>query len=264
MSVNLGSYVPITETVYSGGVAVVPATATLYVTLPDLTTATPIVLTPAIPLAYDYLPPSGGPYRWRIATTGPVATIDGSFYVKPQLSMAFLSAQELREFVQAAITDEPKLQEIAEATAGAIEGYTGKIIAPRSVTETIPARAYEVWLRSRPVISLTSIASPDASVSWTVGNLDVDLPSGRVTILTGPAFRSWVRVTYATGMTIIPPNWILAAKIMAKAQWEIHRGTTNLSTRPGGLEDAVPMPGLDHPVPKRALELLGPRPPMVA
>lgn len=165
-------------------------------------------------------------------------------------------------------TRDVELQAYVDAASDAVERYTGQVGTVRTISAERHAtrRTHRLWLHQSPVQSLMSVARVDESQTWNVADLDVDVDSGLIRVLTGPLLSGLLEVTYEAGHETVPANYSLAARIILQHLWRTQRGvgvatftgtgeTTTMESGEGGMGFAVP---------RRAIELLGFPTPVVA
>jgi hypothetical protein len=119
----------------------------------------------------------------------------------------------------------------------------------------------QLLLRNVPVLSLTSVVSADGATTWNVADLQPDVETGCITVVSGPALTGSVDVTYQVGMVVVPDDYRLAAKIIIQHLWETQRGTMGVQL---GGDNEPYMAGRGFAIPRRALELLDTQLPGVA
>jgi hypothetical protein len=269
----VGQVVRLTHTVYdAAGALTTPATATLVITQPDgtlVTVTSPTVVSVGL-LRYDFTSTQAGRHTYRWDTTSPVAPDDGSFDVaSTTVGIISLADARAQTNIESNASDE-ELRPFIEATTAIIERHTGLTIVRRTVTEYHSTCGQRVlFLNHRPVISVTSIATTDAATSWTVGNLDLEPSMGRLTVRTGSLLYGDLVIALVAGMAVIPANYTMAARIIVQHLWTTQRGSRG-APRMGGIAVGGPLDVTDNmiahgnAIPPAALQLLGPRPPMVA
>lgn len=269
--IDLGSVVQIAVDVRdAAGALTNPASATLTITLPDGTTATPAVGLPPTAtgqLRVDYVTGQPGRHSWRMVTTSPTTAYTDVFNVAPAAPPAMMSLADAKKHLNipaTTTTDDDELRGYLSAATLAVERARGEIVVRRTFTDDfqLSAPTAQILLTRVPVVALTSVQAVDAATTWTVGNLDADAGSGVVTVKSGAAFSGWLRVVYEAGYPVIPDGWLLAGEIILQHLWETQRGTS-VGVSFGGGEQATPF-GMGFAIPNRALELLGPQLPGVA
>jgi hypothetical protein len=271
ISFDLGDVVPLTVEIRDAtGALANEGAITLAITLPDGTTAAGTTPTnPSVGVyQYDYLTTQVGRHTVRWVATGTNASAyTDSFDVRPAqpdyiISLADAKAQEN---IDSTVADE-ELRPFVEATTAIVERETGKTIVRRPVTNELHQLSYgktSLFLRQRPVISVTSIASLDGLTTWSPSNWYVNGDWGQLLWKSGPYLYGDVLVGYVPGMAVIPANYTRAAAIIIQHLWETQRGTMG-SRRFGGQELDRSLVGMGYAIPNRAKELLGPRAPVVA
>ena len=273
ISFDLGDTVPLTFSVVDADGAPTNAdTVTLTITLPDDTTTSPTVENPPTTVGLylcDYEPAQSGRYLVRWTATDPDVAYTDQVDVRSAAPPLIVSLADAKRHIgkdPADTVDDDELREHIEATTGLVEDIRGEAVVRRTVVEDIdvgrPTAA--VALATSPVISLTSVASVDGSTTWNVADLHV-AGHGIVIAQSGQALFGLVRFTYVAGYTVIPANFVLAAKIIIQHVWETQqrpslspRGTF---TGPRGTvsieSETMTTIGLGYAVPNRALQLLG-------
>lgn len=276
---DVGDTLPFSARLYDappedGGQPVNAVSATLTVTLPDGTSPAPISVSPAAVGVYqhDYVSTLAGQHigRWLFAmaggkTTSYVETFDVR-EANPGYIVSLTDTKRHLNIPASSTVDDEELRGYIEAATKVVENYRDEVIVRRTVVDQFfTEAARRIWLRSVPVISLTSIARADASYTWDPLSLLVDTRSGAVTVSMGPSFYGDLISTYVAGYQVIPANYTLAAKIIIGHLWEIQRQPSIGAAGFFGSGDAEAVPsGLGFAVPNRAIELLGRRPPVVA
>lgn len=275
MAYDLGDTLPFSAKLYDkdptqGGVLVNAQSAALTITLPDGTTTAPSVTNPPAVTGtyeYPYASTQEGPHQGRWVFTlpgGATTTYVEMFDVRPAYPRYIISLADAKaqQNIDSNAQDE-ELRPFIEATTAVIERHTGKTIVRKTITERVCASwSNELWLNHRPILSVTSIATTDGLTTWNVGAsyVDIDPDLGRIRVLSGNYWSGNLVVTYVAGMTSIPPEYTMAARIIVQHLWQTQRGSGGPAI-PGGMDVT---PGLGYAIPNRALELLGPTPPMVA
>ena len=270
MAIDLGDVYRLSWTnTDPNGDPVSSGSVSITLTLPDGTTTTLGPVTPATVgvYTYDYTTAQAGRHSARWVGTGlhPGAQAE-VFDVRPADPPYIISLADARAQLNFSSTDsDEELRTYLEATTGAIENHLGQKIARQTVTE-------EVWVSTggpivltwSPVLSLTSVAAADGSITYDVTGLRASI-NGIVTTVAGNLPAGAVTVTYVAGMPVVPGNIGLAARIVLQHLWETQRGTAG-ARRPGGMDDSLGYPGMGgagYALPNRAIELLGGRSPWV-
>jgi hypothetical protein len=149
-----------------------------------------------------------------------------------------------------------------DATTSAVEIVLGQAVALRTVTEDLELvgrRRFRLW--TAPAIALVSVQSWDGAIVWDIANLRLDQDAGLVRVMAGAAPAGLVTAVYTAGLEQVTANIQLAALIIIQHLWETKRGV--MGVRLGGDGEQF-VPGLGFAIPRRAVELLGPRRPVVA
>lgn len=250
------------------GALTAAATAELTIYLPDETTATPTVSNPSTGIyGLDYVPALEGRHAWWLHTTGPDTAKTGSFYVNPVIERSIISLADARtQLNMVSNASDEELRQVIGAATVAVENYLNRAIARATRVEYPVVRSGDPLILSwTPVLSLTSVATVDGATTWDVDSLFVSPNTGIVSPLAGGTAPSGqLAVTYAAGMTYIPPNYREATEIIAQHLWDAKRGTKG-GARPGGLDTpGAGITSFGYSIPNRAKELLGNTPPLVA
>jgi len=249
------------------------ATATLTVTLPDATTATPAITDAAVPGQYrlSYQTTIPGRYTAHAVTTGPVTSWDDEWDVDPTPWPAIVSLADTKKQLNidpANHSYDDELLDFLAGTTGAIEDYKHETIVRRVITDEIDLCGYgEVREFSvaadPPVISLTSVVSWDAAITWDVTTMRVS-PGGIIRVMTGPPVTGLVDVTYVAGYQQVPSRYRRGALVMIEHLWETQRGVGTMQSGVIGPEEQSRQPGEFFTVPAKAKEWCGPPRPVIA
>ena len=264
------------------GVLVHASTATLTITLPDGTTATPAITDAAVPGQYrlSYQTTIPGRYTTHAVTTGLVTSWDDEWDVAatPWPAMVSLADAKAQLNMDPAIhDDDDELRDFIAAATGAAEAYKHEVIVRRTVTDTLDLssqggygygwgyglRRQKFWLRSVPVISLTSVVAWDGSVTWDVTQMRA-APSGLVKVMGGMPVSGLADVTYLAGYQVISANYKRGALVILQHLWETQRGPGTAASGVIGSEEHWRQPGEFFSVPDKAKELMGPPRPVMA
>jgi hypothetical protein len=257
-------------------------TVTVTVTLPDGTTATPLVTTPGAGVynaQYVTTQPGHHLVLW-VATdaTYPGAFAD-TFEVQQLADPTILSVAEAKDILQLTGTTQfdARIQGWNGAATNVIEYMCGPVVQ-QVVTETIPARGTMVTLAKPPVISLKvwtsvppelaatgiTVASPASpmlrtrlyGIEWPIDQLYCDPRRGIVTHTSGlPFFYCAYIWQYNAGRPVIPYAIYEAAKIILEHLYQVYRGGVNAQDIASG-ESVTTLPGFGFAIPNRAIELL--------
>jgi len=247
-------------------------TMTLTITLPDQTTTvvTPVAPTTTGVYVYDYPTVQSGRHiaHWVGTGANPGAHLE-AFDVRPADAPYLVSLADVKAQTNISnTTSDEELRTYLEAATGVVERHLGQAVVRRSRTEqhTIPTGGVLV-LNWSPVIAITSLAQVGGPATWDPATLHVT-SAGVVTCPLGAAPTGRLAVTYVAGLTVVPEEYGLAARIIVQHLWETQRGAAG-TPRAGGLGDTLGIAraagsGLGYAIPNRALELLGTGMPGVA
>ncbi|MFF2009169.1 hypothetical protein ACFVWY_08860 [Streptomyces sp. NPDC058195] len=245
-----------------GGTLTTAATATVTVTLPDGTTATPAAVE-SEPGRYqaDYVTTAAGRHTVRWQFTGPAAASVDVLDVQDETPAAILSLADARQHLNLTSTrDDAEVQFWNAATTRAVEYYVGPVV-PRTFVEQHDVRdAAAVVLLRTPVIAVTAVDSVASGASaYPVDGLSVDPATGELFRLDGGRMAGRLRITYRAGRTAVTENVSAGARIILEHLWLTQRGARG-GLAGGGQDYSVtePIPGLGYAVPNRALHLLEP------
>jgi hypothetical protein len=281
--ISAGGMYPIAfDVLDANGALTHAATATLIITLPDGTAATPAITDTAVTgqyrLAYQTTIP--GRYTAHAATTGPVTSWDDEFDAAPTPWPAMVNLADAKGQLNMDVTDhefDDELRDFIAAATGAAEDYKHEVIVRRAVTDTLDLssqggygygwgyglRRQKFWLRSAPVISLTSVVSWDGAITWDVTQMRAS-PSGMVRVMGGMPVTGLADVAYIAGYQVIPPNYKRGALVILAHLWETQRGVGTTASGVIGTEEHWRQPGEFFSVPGKAKELFGPPRPVYA
>lgn len=242
----------------SGG-AVNAGTMTLTITLPDGTTFPAGTIAPGTTgqYQYDYQTVQAGRHSARWVGTGSNPGAYGEvFDVRPADLPYIISLADAKAQLNTTTTvNDEELRTYVEATTGVIEQELGMAVVRRPRTEEHCIRGGLV-LNWTPVVTLTSMALVDGTYTWNVADLHVS-PAGVVTSPLGVAPYGNVTVTYLAGMSIIPENYCLAARIIVQQIWKTQRPDRGAPGRGSSLDDSMGYQQMGFAIPNRAKELLG-------
>lgn len=256
----------ITET-RSAGVLANPATIALTIQLPDGTTAGPF--TPVNDGTglhhYDYTPTQAGRHIARWVTTGPAGADEEPFEVAALWAGAGVvslgEAKKQLNMDEDVHDDDEEISGFIRAVTEICERYVGSL--GRKIYVERQDGGYQIILNHFPVLSLTSVvAARSTGTDLAVSDLDLDGATGIIRLLSGGRMVGPYRITYMAGRTEIFPHVRQAALIIIQHMWETQRGLSG-SVRVGG-SDEIFDPRQTYSIPRRAQELLGDRPPVIA
>ncbi|MFC3454000.1 hypothetical protein [Amycolatopsis speibonae] len=253
-----------TNTAPGSGGLVNADTVVLTITLPDGSTVAPGVTNPPSPTGkyvYDYQTVQSGRHsaRWVGTGTGAGAHVE-VFDVRPADVPYLVSLQDIKD--QTNITNDVSDEELRtylESATGVIERHLGQAVVKRTYSEEHQIGHGLLVLNWTPVIAVTALSLVDGTHTWNVNDLHVT-PAGVVTTPHGVNPYGHVAAIYTAGMTIVPEEYGLAARIIVQHLWETQRG--NAGGPRVGLPDSMMSnaggySGKGYAIPNRALELLG-------
>ena len=261
-----GMYAAAFDVFDESGVLTHASTVTLTITLPDGTSVTPAITDPSVPgqyrLAWQTTVP--GRHTAHAATTGPVTSWDDEFDVAATPWPAMVSLADAKSQLNMDVTDhrfDDELRDFIAGVTGAVEDYKHETIVRRTVTDQLNLRGDgKFWIRSAPVISLTSVTSWDGAVTWDVTQMRVS-PAGLVRVMAGPPVTGLADVIYIAGLLQIPARYKRGALVVLQHAWETQRGPGTAASGVIGSEERFQQPGEYFTIPNKAREWLGsPRP----
>lgn len=219
--------VPVTVTDVDGDPT--DATMAIEVTKPDGTTSSPAITNDGVGLYHaDITTDAPGTWLWKYSASGAVlpAVYTGQFFVRTP-GPRIVSLREAKEYLNKnalQVQDDEELRDFIDMTTVVLETIKGPIV-PRTVTEYQAGGKHYVFLRRRPVLSITSVqevwgpddvrtltAEPDLSVGATTDQYVADLPRGRLRRRDSgfPACFPYgvanVKIVYRVGQSPIQPN----------------------------------------------------------
>jgi uncharacterized phiE125 gp8 family phage protein len=268
---DVGDVVPLGITVTNAdGVPSDATSVTLTIGLPDGTTVTPTVVHVASSGVYtvDYPTAMEGLHTVRWVATGTNATsYQDVFNVREITEQLIGLAQAKRQLSVTLPEYDDEVRMFIAAAGRAVEDHLCKTLVRRTFTEKHYRVCGRLILNHVPVISIVSVASTDGATTWDPDDLDVDTDTGIVRSLSGAALWGDLNVTLVAGMRSVPPNYLLAVRIITEHLWQTMRGQTQPDTSAGGYGDSLDARAgglVGFAIPNRALELLGKPPPLVA
>jgi hypothetical protein len=263
------------------GVLTNAAATAVSIYLPDGTVNTSQTLATSTTGVYElsYVPVQSGRHVVRVATTAPTAAIVDQFDVRPAAPGYLVSLADAKARLNIDATDysnDEELRGVVEAATLVVERHLRQVVARRTVAEQVTVSRLTgvggYWtgvadLSYTPVLSVTSVVSVDGLTTWPAINLT--LLGSQLWAATGLGLSGELVVTYVAGYAVVPANYTQAALEIIAHLWSTQR-LSSLGPRPfGGFGQAneQDLPGLaamGFAIPNRAVELLGPRPPLVA
>ena len=219
---------------------------------------------------YHYDLPAGsitqiGHYLFVWMSTAANAGVSrGEFDVFDPFEPSVLSLQDAKSAVninQATTTYDSELQAMLDTVTASLETITGGPAFNRSVSEytQVSADYCAIVLRSRPVVSITSITDISTGTAISIPDITVDTNAGIVRRQLGLPFWSMgvrYQAVYLAGWgTAIPPAFNQAASLIVQHLWRTARGP-GLAPVPN--DDMTFLPGMSYAIPNRALEVMRP------
>lgn len=253
MFVVVGDAVPLTF----GSPAV---SATLTVERPTGVVDTPTVGAPSNGVfTVSYMPAVAGRYvvRW----TDGQGRASADVFNAASAVLALCSLDDAKKHINMTSTvDDEELRGHIEAATGVIERHRNEIVARRALSATVCAG--EV-LPDWPVLSVTSATTVSGGASMDVSGSGwaPDPVTGQVTV---PAGTPRCAVVYVAGYQVVPPEFVLAAEIIAAHLWETQRAQPVGPPALGAPDMFLSPSGQGFAIPNRAIELLGGRAPVIA
>jgi hypothetical protein len=248
-------------------------TVVLTITLPDGSTATPVVVNPPGQTGQyraDYVAEQPGRHAVRWAFSTPSAAYTDVFNVRVPAAPMLFSLRDAKKQLDIPLTstgDDEELRDYIESVTGGVEYYVGPIVR-RTVQQVVSGGGQSWVLHTTPVLAVTAVTALQAfQATIGVGVLDVDAETGIVRRTDGIRLYSGdYRLTYTAGRTIGPPSAILAGKLVLQHLWRTRYGAARGPTSADDFLTTEPVPGFGYAIPNRALQLLEPSqvPPGVA
>jgi hypothetical protein len=282
VAIDVGDVYRCTFKNYSPGGGLVNATSvSLTIILPDNTQVVQNAIAPTSTgvYQYDYLTTQPGRHVAQWSGTGTSANAGSNveiFDVRTLTPLYLVSLAEVKNQLRITGTDDDEaLRRYIEAATTAVERIRGEVAVKRSFTEEhrLPdffrgvgqvnpqmtldrtGAPRQMALNHTPVVSLTSVARVDGTMTWDTSLLHVEAATGVVDVVTGPEFSGLISVTYVAGYQVVPAEFALAASFIIEHLWQTRRGSRG-GPRPGGM-DTVQIPGIGFAVPNQAVEVLG-------
>lgn len=273
MSFDLGDPVPLTvETRDANRILANAGAITLTITLPDRTTVSPSLTNPS-PGRYelDYPTVQVGHHSVRVQATGVNSSAYAdSFDVLPANPGYIVSLARAKRKLKIPLSDtehDEDIRDYIESATSVIERHRKETVIQRTITEEQWAwRAYSLALTHTPAVSLVSVQTVDGVMSWDVSGLHLDGDTGIVSVKIGPLLVGHLQFVYVAGRAVIPAHFQRAALIIIEHLWQTERAQSQAGPFPGAYDDSMDglrRMGTGFAIPNRALELLGPPPPMV-
>jgi len=264
--VAVGGLHRITYDVYSDlGAPVTPSTITLSIFLPDGTSAGTTNFGSPDSVGkyhYDFLCTVEGRHTGYVSTTNPITVKGFSFNVDSLSTSGIVSLSTAKEFLNESGTfNDNELSDFILVVTDIVEGLIGPVVR-RTVSE-VHQSGSSLWLRKRPVISVTSIVPYLTSgMSYSANAVKVNGDTGQVSLLDGGSFTDGpFTVTFVAGRQAVASSIRHASLNVLSHLWETQRGgMTFLGAGPGVDTDSESfrVSGREYSVPRRVLELLRP------
>ncbi|MFG2589053.1 hypothetical protein [Streptomyces sp. NPDC048438] len=240
-------------------------TATVTVTLPDESTATPVAAE-ATPdsgrYQADYVTAQPGRHTVRWVFTSPADAYTDSFDVRPLAPPTILSLADAKKHLKLPATRTDRDDEIrgwTESITRGIEGMCGPVIVRTVQERHTVRRASTVCLLHVPALELVGVSSiPDGAAAYPVQDLDLDPDTGVVQRLDGGTLTGLLLFTYKAGRPIVTANITAAARIILQHLWRTTQGPSRPQPGTGDFDVSEPMVGFGYAIPNRAVQLLEP------
>lgn len=265
MSWDLADKVPLSITITDENDVLANAgSVKLTITLPDGGTH---VEDPVVPAStglydYDYETVQAGRHAVRWVATPPNAgAFSDAFDVVPADDGAFVSLTDVKAHLHKA-TDEDD-EALRWFIAAACQTITDRVgaVSPETVVADQHARSGTVVLPRRPVISITSVVKlpggDDVPAADALAGTDGWTLKNSEGVLSVPASRDSVRVTYRAGRSPLPQNFRLAALDLVKHLWQGSQHNGGGGRPMLGDSDVIAASVKPFALPYRVMELLG-------
>jgi hypothetical protein len=230
------------------GALVNPGSVTLVITKPDGTTLTPTPTSPGTGLlVYDYPTTAVGRHVATWVTTAPTTADSDTFNVEsadPQWIVGLTDVKAHLNIPATSQTHDDELELMIAAATEKIEDRVGPVVRRTVTNERHPGSVGVVYLDEAPVLSVTSVVPVAGGTPVTVGLLDVENSSGRVTYADGRTRFPWGEHfwTYTAGRIVVPAGLQLAALNYVRGSWETQRAASRLPMQGG--DELATQPGM--------------------
>jgi hypothetical protein len=235
-----------------------PGAATMTITLPDGTTATPSVSLPPAEtgiVIVDYPTVQAGRHQVVLTTTSPQTAYRDVFDVRQADLQNIVSLADAKHHLNISNDgSDDELRGFIEATTGIAAYYCGTLF-PATYVETYEACGKALALRHWPVLSVSAITA--VGTASVVDPDDVDVDEHGI-LRAESSMSGTVRVTYRAGNTIMPANVTRGGLIIIQHMWETQRSRNSRGPTTPRSEDfmnAQDVSGRFYTVPRRAVEL---------
>ena len=231
MALNVGGVIRLTYTVKDdAGALANPNSATITITQPDGTTATPTVTLPPVStgrLVVDFQATQAGLHSVHWATTSPITAEDDVFVAEPPKSL-LISVDEAVAHLRAAgvITsdaDREQLQWLCMVATDVVETDLQRVLVRRTVTETFNGGWGWVQLHNTPVLAITSVTESGTLLTGSDYLVDSSGVLWRGTTTVGRNFTAGnqnIVVVYVAGYLNPPRVARQAALNLVQAMWQ--------------------------------------------
>lgn len=264
MAIDLGDLYRCSFENYSPDGALVNAgTMTLTITQPDDTLVTEIVApTSTGRYTFDFPTALAGRHRINWLGTGANPGADADvFDVLPENPGYVISLADAKKQLNSKTdVNDDELRDFIAATTSIIEEIRGEAVARRTFIDEREILTGRFPLTRTPVQTVQSVATVDGFITWDVARMHVS-PAGVLApnpyVNTGLLeLKGWIRVVYTAGYTIVPPNVLMAARVIVQHLWQTQRPERGAPSRATGMAEYT-VPGLGYSIPNRAKEMLG-------
>ncbi|MFI8254082.1 hypothetical protein [Streptomyces filamentosus] len=244
-----------------GGILTTAGSATLTVTLPDGTIASPApVESSAGRYQADFVTTVPGRHVVRWVFTAPAAAHTDSLDVREAAPPGILSLADAKGYLRKSDPeDDDELRTWIESITAGIEGLCGPVVVRTVIERIAVGRAVTIALRDTPVIEVLALEQLLAGgISYAPADLDLDPDTGILRRLDGGLFTGPLKATTRVGRLVVPAAFTAAARIILRHLWQTRQGPQRPSLGTGDFDVNEPVQGFGYAVPNRALQLLEP------
>jgi hypothetical protein len=273
---DLGGVAVLSYTAYdTGGNPAAPGAISLTVTQPDGTTASPVpqlVSVGVYQAFFQTVQPGRHTFRWlATGTPGPgvgVGATADQFDALPALAGTVLSQADcLQALKLTGSTDTNLLSEVAAYNAAVtfvLEKLCGPIVVQQVTERYLESGESEVIMLRRipvfqsaaqpyPILSITPVLT--YGLTYDLSLLTVNKADGTLRHVAGlPFWNGPYDISYWCGRPVVPPNILLAARIILRHLWGLERGGAGANSQGYASDDVTMLYG--YAIPNRALEIL--------
>ena len=272
MAYDLGDVVTVSVNVKdSTGTLAAAGAVTLTVTLPDGTTTAPSVTNSSTGVyTATYTPTQVGRHgvRW-VATGANAGAYTDVFDVLDSALMPIVSLADAKAHLNiTTTTDDEELRRFLAVATEMAERYCNRALRRKTISETHDGDTEALLLRSRPVLSITTVTENGVALAAT--DYTLDATAGLLLRGSTTAELEWcdgrqnITVAYVSGYTDPPQVAQQAVLELTRHLWQTQRGNVALPTL-GGADDYNGPTGFGWSIPNRVRELLDPlRSPAIA